>query len=145
MQFHNNFNNFVLEDRNTKEEALEIIIRIDNDEQYKILRDFLRDFNLEYSDMFMTLPYFPDIPPHYYFLCIDKSKVYSVPGLVTSYSTATNASAIHDLENHLTSTSSQLNGVYDHIYTIKDLNLIRKILSSNKIIDKPTPTYMLSP
>jgi len=129
---------FVYESRNSETKALEIAVKITSKEEYDILIDMLENIDTEHLDCINgndNYNWFEDRGDHYFFFCVDEKNKHLVPGLVTTNHSITNAESIDRLNNNMES-YGDWDGVYKEIFTINDIDIVKKILTNKKIYPK---------
>ena len=130
---------FIRENKNTKEEAFEIIIKIDNQEQHNILRTELGKIDNIYSD---ELKHFiNDRAPYYYFILFNLDNKENSPNGIVSWYNNTDPQSVH--LNNGNFNNYDLDGSYEKIFSFNELNEFLRIVRYGNISNL-VPKYMLS-
>jgi len=130
---------FVREDKNNMEDAREIAVKVETEEEYNKLKDFIDNFDEEYSSAFTSVDFNIIRAPYYIYFCFDKERKHETPGLVTHHNIGNNGRDIEILLNDIES-ADQFTGVYKKVYTMDDFEDVKRILTNRKILPN-RPNY----
>ena len=130
---------FLYENKNSIDDAFEIVIKIETNEQYQTLRSELGKIDEIYLE---NMSFETDYAPYYFFIFFNLDNKSEAPHDLVSHFHGGDSESRYLINNDVVG-SSWLNGAYERIFTFNELDEVLRIVK-NKTITNTTPRYMMS-